>query len=1137
MKNEKYLNKKIPFNGYKFSKIMRLTIFLSIIFTWSAAANVFSQEIHFDNHSRQFSVKEVLKTIERQTDYTFFYNDAFIDLNRFVTVDKSDVEVGELLAAVFKETDLTYREHDNRFIVLTPKSMVQEIIVSGTVTDANGESLPGVNIRVKGTGTGTATDINGKYSIAVPDRSATLVFSCVGFISREVVVGSQTSISITLEEDTKLLEEVVVLGYGATTRKSDLSAAIGIVANMEALKKRPITSTGALLQGQIPGVTVRSDGGDPTDGEMITIRGKGSNGTENVLWVVDGVPGGPLHFNDIESVVVLKDAASAAIYGAHAGAAGVILVTTKKAKAGKTTVSYDGSFGYSEATNLPQSLTIEEERQVRTAAYAAGGGTLPTGWDVSRNPYIGETRTDWIDAISRKGLLQRHNLTLSGGNEAMTNRLSLQYQNKEGTLISTFNKSIGMIYEGSYTLNKYIRIRETFNWGTGQSRGANTDDQNGVIYNAIMMPRNAEVYYPDGTYGGTAPKDPAYEAQYGSNFADIHGDVINPVRSLASQSQFRKPLNIGTSTFLEILDPIPGLKFTSRFTYNQSSSFDKDFNYKRLEVGKPDAGNSLQYRSGVGWSWETENRLNYDRDFGEHRVGALVATTANKSRGRSFNTSNSMFEDEDPNYQYLSYGTSSMGQGDGYSSDNNVSFVGMLSYSWNNRYFATASFRRDYAGRLPAGKKYGDFPSATAAWKISEESFFPKSDAWSLLKLRGSWGRIGNLGSIGANYAFPVLTKDYSATAMGENGLPYENFIYYSAAFNSLLTWETSEQTDFGVDLEFLGNRLSFSADYFDKRTFNLIKRQDAGWPTYIGVTPKLINEGEIHNTGFEFTAGWKDRIGQVDYYINGNLSTLKNRVSDIGPVDPETGKKPVWRYDDNYRVILQPMQTIEGEPLYSYWLIKSDGLFQSDAEAAAYVDKEGNRIQPYAVAGDIKFIDQNGDGKINDDDRIYMGGYFPKITYALMGGVTWKNLSFSLMLQGVGGSKAFYAAKYHLLNEGIGNFNRWNKILDAYPNTNDIPRLTTVDSNGNFGTQSDWYLEDASYLRIKNINIGYAFDRILPASLRQRNGSLQVYLSVDNLYTFTKYSGMNPEIEDKGLDQGKYPVPRVVALGVSIVY
>jgi TonB-linked SusC/RagA family outer membrane protein len=1020
----------------------------------------------------------------------------------------------------------------------------QGIKVIGTVKDATGVSLQGVNILLKGTTIGVTTDADGNYTINVPDNNAALEFLYVGYLTQEAVVGNRTVVDIVMIEGIEQLNEIVVLGYGATARKADLSAAIGVIENIDILKNRPLSNAASLLQGQIPGVTVRNNGGSPTDAPFVTIRGQGSRGGEGVLWVVDGVPGAPFNFNDIESMVVLKDAASAAIYGSYSGSAGVVMVTTKKAQSGKATVTYEGSFGLSNPVNLPQSLTIEEQRQVRQTAYDAAGRTIPIGWDVSKNPWIGVTRTDWIDAITRTAPFQRHYLTLSGGNESLSNRLSVQYIDHQGVLISTFKKELNIRYDAAYKIGKYIRLREDFFWQTYEQRGANTDDGvGGPFINAIVMPRSSPVYYDDGTYGGTAPKDQAYIDQYGSNFADIHGDAINPVRLLEAQYQFNKPNIATSSSFFEVIDPIPGLKFTSRFTYRLESALEKYFNYKRLEVGKPNAANSVTYSARRYWRWETENTLNYDKSFGGHRIGVLVSSTVNKQRGLNFGTGVSILENEDPIYQYLEYGTTGMYQNDEYHEpDNNVSLVGRLSYSYANRYFLTASFRRDYAGRLPEGKKFGDFPGVTASWKLSEESFMPKTDALNLLKFRGSWGRIGNLASVPFTYGNPALTLNSTGTSgmmLGSNPTAV-NRISYATAVNPNLTWETSEQIDFGVDVELLRNRLSFSADWFNKRTYNLIRSQDTGWPSYIGVGAKLINEGEIQNTGFEFLVGWKDKAGDFSYFVNATLATLKNTVTDIGPVNPETGEKPVWLEDDSFRGFIQPYRTIEGGPLYNYWFIKSDGLFQSDAEAAAYVDKEGNRIQPNAKGGDIKFIDQDGDGKINDSDRIYMGAYYPDVTFSLTGGFNYKNFSFSLMLQGVGGSKVVNGWKYTLLQESYGNFNRWNKILEAWPVTNDVPRLTVLDDNNNFGTNSDWYLEDASYMRIKNINVAYDLSSLLhkySPSLKSRNSALSIYVSVDNLYTFTKYSGMNPEVSEKGLDSGKYPVPQIFSFGIKLTY
>ena len=469
--------------------------------------------------------------------------------------------------------------------------------------------------------------------------------------------------------------------------------------------------------------------------------------------------------------------------------------------------------------------------------------------------------------------------------------------------------------------------------------------------------------------------------------------------------------------------------------------------------------------------------------------------------------------------------------------------IARLAYSYNDRYFATASWRRDYAGRLPKANNHGDFPAVTLGWKISNEKFFKKSNFISLLKLRASWGRIGNLSSIPFNYKSPLLEKtSWSEQAQYgvESGKVWGNFVYNSRALNPELTWETSEQYDLGVDMELFRNRLSLSLDYFDKRTYNLIQTREMEWPTTIGLDPLYVNQGEVRNRGFEAQFSWRDRINKdFSYFVTGNFSYLNNKVTDIGLKNAD-GTPGVWTNSKRFRGGSYIYQTAEGEPLNSYYLIKTDGIFQTDADAAAYVDKNGNRIQPNAVAGDLKFVDANGDGKITDADRQYMGNATPETTFALTLGFNYKKLSFSAMLQGVGGAQAAYIGKYMLLGDVEGNFNRSSEILNAWSPSNtgsDIPRLSKNDPNGNFSTASDWYLEDASYLRLKNITISYDLTdmRRKWSHLNERNSRMSVYFSGENLATFTGYSGMDPECG--GWDAMKYPVSRVFSVGVKLTY
>lgn len=1042
-------------------------------------------------------------------------------------------------------------------LFLSAGAYAQQISVKGTVKDQTGEPVIGANVLVKGTSNGVITDVDGKFVLSA-GKNDVLLISFVGYTSQEVPVTGK-DLMVILKEDTELLEEVVVLGYGANTRKQDLSASVGVVSNTDELAARPVTSTESMLQGQLAGVTIQADGGDPTSTPSIVIRGQGSQNGDNVLWVVDGVPGAPISsMNDIESIVVLKDAASAAIYGAQSGAGGVILVTTKKAKEGAPSLTYDGTFGIRQASNLIEPLNAEQQMEMRKRSYENAGMTLPDGWDVTKNPWIGTTRTDWMDAIFRTAFYQRHNVALNVGTENFSNRISFAYDNDEGVLINTFKKNLSLRYNGKMKLNKWVSISEDFVWQNTSSRSKDTDNDayTGPILSAIYMPASATIYNPlDGTYGGVTTEDSEYIKKYGSNYSDIHGDAVNPVRLLEAENLYNKTSDVWSTTSLEIANVIPGLKFTSRFTYNMKTNHYKKFNPIRDEVGKPNLSNNLQETTFRTDAWKTENTLTYDHTFGDHTIGALLSTTADHYESRGLEVTGKDFADESEFLQYMAYAKSLTASDYLTGPDANVSMIARLAYSYNDRYFLTASWRRDYAGRLPKENNYGDFPAVTLGWKISNEKFFKKSDFISLLKLRASWGRVGNLGSIGYNYKSALLKKS-TWTEQAQYGPEANNvwntLIYNATALNPDLTWETSEQWDLGLDVEMFKNRLSLSFDYFDKRTFNLIQEQSMGWPTTIGMDAMLVNQGEVRNRGFEIEASWSDKINKnLSYFVSGNFSYLKNWVSDIGVKNPD-GTAGVWTDNKRFRSIPYVIQTAEGQPLNSFYLIKTDGIFQSDAEAAAWNAEHGRYhtneqgkeewtgIQPNAKAGDLKFVDRNGDGEITDEDRQYMGSATPKTTFAFTLGLTWKKLSFSAMFQGVGGAKAMYVGKSMLLSDVEGNFNRSSEILNAWSPTNtgsDIPRLSKNDPNKNFTTASDWYLENASYLRLKNITLSYDLSDIFRkySHLNERNSRLSVYFSGENLATFTKYPGMDPECG--GWDALKYPVSRVLSVGVKLTY
>lgn len=1067
-------------------------------------------------------LKECFQTLQDQTGIRFSFGEAIIKKNtKKTSISADQISMETALKLILDQTNLRYTQIDNNLVIDERPVPPVERIVTGTITADDVEGpLPGVTVQLKGTNKRTVTNASGKYSIPVDNGQSVLVFSYIGYLSQEVTIGNASVLNIVLKTDRKSLGEIVVIGYG-TAKKQDLSSAVSTVPDIEKAKDRPVLNVGAMLQGKVPGVTAINNGGHPNAIPSITIRGTGSrNNDNNVLFVVDGVPGAPYNPADIESITILKDAASAAIYGAFSGSGGVILITTRQAAQGKPSVEYSGFTGMKNAWRLPQSLTAADEAKVANLAQVNAGSTPLSGWDAKLNPYAQVTRTDWVDEIFRTGLIQRHNISVNAGTEKFSNLIQGRYEKEEGTLINTYNKNLSLRFNSNYQFNKNIKLRQELFWNNNDKRGTDASSgYSGSILSAIYMPRSATPYYEDGTFGGIGPRD--------SQYLGIHGDAINPVATLLRNQPYDKSSDLQSVTELSVSEVIKGLTVLSRFSYRQNNALWKNFEPKRSEPGKPNEQNTLSYKTIKAYNWIWENTANYSRIFDRHTIGAMVSTTAQENGERNFTAAAKGFENEKDWAQFFINGSifDQIKPTDDDWVDRNISYVARLSYSWADRYFLTGSYRYDNAGRLAAANRQKGFPAATAAWKISSEPFFDLPGV-NLFKLRASWGRVGNLSSIPRYYGYLPLSTDY-LYQIG-NGAPQSNAMYVGSRYNPDLSWETSEQYDLGLDLSLLNNRLSITADYFNKLTIDLIKDQDTEWTKTFGYNPPMINQGRIKNTGFEIAATWKDNAGTLSYDFGANIATLKNRVDYI-----DHNPNSYWAYGDNWREVLTPYRSVVGQPSYAYWLIKNEGIFQSDAEANAYV-KNGQKIQPNAKAGDLKFKDLNNDGKIDDGDRSYMGSAFPKLTYGFTTNLSWKNFDFSLFLQGVSGSKLFHAFKQSTLNGSEQGYNRWDKILDAWSPTNtdsDIPQISASDKNKNFQTTSDWYLESGDYLRIKNVLLGYTFSKM------PLNSSLRVFISAENLLTFTKYSGMDPEVGGIGLDGGQYPVSRIYSLGFKLKF
>lgn len=1090
------------------------------------------------------SVGQVLKEIEQKSGFTFIYKDNAVDTKRKVSVSATNEDVLDVLKKIFSGT-ATEAEIVNHNINLFRSAdarentgQVRRVKVSGIVRDKTGPIIGAVVFYGQDN---AVTDAEGAFSLTVPSN-AVLEISCLGYAPQHVPLNGRTRFEFLMEEDAEVLQEAVALGYGAQTKKKDLSASVGIVNNAEQIAARPITSTSGMLQGQIPGVTVTASDGAPTSSPQIVIRGQGSKGGDSVLWVVDGVPGAPVaSMSEVESIVVLKDAASAAIYGATSGAGGVILVTTKKAGKG-VYATYDMVAGARSFSNLPQGLEAKDMLSVFRTAYENAGMTVNPGYYEENNPWAAVTRTDWFKEVFRTALYQRHNLALNVGYEKFKSRLTVEYQNNQGVVISSWNKQLNIRFNGEYQLNKWVRLTADAYYGQNDNHGGN-----GAIFYCIAMPRSSEVYQSAGPlkgwYGGTYTQDPAYFEQY-ENYGGLF-EGQNPVRLAKADNTWSGNADIWATGGLEVGNIVKGLNFTTRFTYHVPYSINKSFSAKAPEVGAGNYSNTLIWSTNRAHSWRSESTLNFDRSFGKHTVGALGSVSFDRYSSQTFSIIGRGFDDESENMQFLNYAENTIGS-DGYVGDDaNISFVGRASYSYDDRYFVTASFRRDYAGRLPKGHEYGDFPAVTAAWKITNEPFFPKSDILNMFKIRASWGRIGNLGSVPMNYKSQTMgvagwwLQPEAAIYGTSLDTEWGQWTYPLTAVNQTLTWETSEQWDGGVDIDLFKDRLSLSVDYYNKRTFNLLQTPTTGWPSTIGWNASVQNIGEIRNSGVELSLSWKDKIGkEFSYYVNGNYSYNRNRVLSTGILD-EDGNEAPWPMGGAWGSVPWVFQTEAGQPMGSIYVVHCTGIFQNEAEVYEH-NTDGKVIQPYAQPGDLRFEDYNRNGQIDTGDRQYVGTVNPPHTFALTLGADWKGFNFSMMWQGVAGNKVVYMAKSKILTPSDGYSNMSTDILNAWSPTHtdtNIPRISKNDPNGNFITASDWLVEDGSYVRLKNVTVGYDFTKLIRKipHFAERSSYCQLYFSGENLLTFTKYSGMDPECG--GYDTMNYPISRVLALGLKITY
>ncbi len=1003
--------------------------------------------------------------------------------------------------------------------------------IKGTVTSIDGMPIPGVTIIPNNqTSLGVSTDFDGSFSLQISDTSGVISFSAMGYASKELNYNGSATINVQLDELISALDEVLLIGYGSA-KKGDITSAISKVEDIETISSRPVSNLSDFLQGNIPGVTVLQNGGDPTSAGKVSIRGLGSinPNSESVLIVVDGVPyyGPAINPNDIASVSVLKDAAAASIYGALASS-GVIVIETKKGKIGKPRVSIDTYTGFKKATNLPTALDAEQQANVYNMATSNAGVPSMSAHDAAQNPWGQETRTNWVDEIFRSAVTTNLNANISGAGDGYNYLTSFSYNTTEGVLQGTDFERYSFRVKSDFDLSESLTIGENIYFSQNNAVGTNTKSgYSGTIINAIYMPSAAPVYDEEGQFHGVAPFNLI-------NFAGAYGDVYNPMALLLAPSDKRPSTYINANVYLDY-EIINGLNFKTNFTYSVSHDQSKRFVPIRPELGRTNLTNSLTQSNATTNRWIWENQLMYKKSFGRHNLDLTAVYSSQFKDFEFLSQRGEGFSSEDSFNQYLGNANIIRNPQSAAHEDALTSVIGRLMYNYNNKYFASGSVRRDETSRLFLDNQSDVFYSATLGWKISNEAFF-KSNLINDLKFRASWGQIGNINSVNwYSFNVPLRARD---EIIGEDGALNDKSLFQELQSNKNLTWETSESINLGLDASLLNNSLSFVVDYFEKRTKDMLL--PGARDPHIGLNPAQVNGGEVLNQGLEFAINYKNNIGAFNYSIRANaFALLNNEVVNLDGYSESGSNFVLPNNNDDHWVrggVLRPFRSEIGEELFSNYLIPYLGIFQNQAEIDAHV-KDGNLIQPNAVPGDFKFQDTNNDGDINDDDRVHMGSYQPNLTYNFAFNLDYKGFDMNMIFQGVSGSKAFNGYKYTTYNAALQGYNLDNRVLNAWTpsNTNtDIPRISRSDNNNNFGRNSSWYLENASYLRLKNITIGYS----LPVKMMNRlieNSSLRIYFSAENLFTITDYSGMDPEVGGKGLDVAKYPLSKTFTTGLSL--
>jgi len=1113
---------------------MKLTMLLLLACFIQVSASVYSQSTKFSFDVKEKKVEEVLRDIEDQSEFRFFYQREQIDVERKVNLNISGLTVDKVLDKVFEGQNVSYEIRDNNLILLKRKvdnaieigiDGTQQKSVSGTVTDESGQPLPGVTIIIKGTSQGTVSQADGSYTISSVPADAVLLFSFVGMLSQEIEVGTQTTINVTMTVDAIGIEEIVTVGYGVQ-RKVNMTGSVSMITFDEEVENRPITNASQALSGKIPGIWVSQNSGKPgSDGAQVRIRGWGTLNNSNPLVIIDGIEGDfdQLNPNDIESVSVLKDAASAAIYGSKA-ANGVILITTKMGKTNeRMQVNLSSYYGVQTLARRYDLITnsAEHMRMTNEALMNEGGSPLfpdnmisafENGTDKYKYP-----NTDWYDVAFDNAPIQEHNLSIRGGTEKSSSFLSFNYLNQDGMIPNTNSERYGIRANLESQVNSWFSVDARINY----THKLSTEAYNDIVYGS--MGRFFDML------NGAAPYIAPYtaEGEYGAVEAitddgNILYDNRNPLIDANNGKKTAEEnfLNINASANVKLFDFL-----NWRTTVASTGNWNLTDNYNKTLLGYTSTGVPMMTknynREGIEISRSQVSSLvnnvfstlNFNKTVAEiHDFSAIAGLQVEDRRIKNVYARRS--EPPKEGLTQVDAGTSGI-QGEGNMVGLRMfSYFGRFNYALSGKYLFEANIRADASSRFKEGNRWGIFPGFSLGWRVIDESFIEGQNIFSNLKLRASWGQLGNQNISGYWPYLTIIAQDNNLS------YSYGNSFAPGAAVRSLIdediTWETTTTLDIGLDVGFMDNKITVEADYFQKKTTDIIVQLPI--PDIMGdLTPPYENVGEMVNNGFEFTINYdnqslnRDKFG---YNIGLNATYIDNEVTKF-----RGGDSP----DQLYLIR-------EGYSYRSLYGYKAVGIYQSDDEAAQHMSN--NSYTP--IAGNLKFEDINNDGKLGFEDKQDIGNTIPKITYGLSTAFKYKGFDLNLLFQGLLGVHSFNNnALTSLSYENRTISTTWRDAWTPENTDTDVPILYFNNSWDNL--QSSYWVKEISFLKLKNVQLGYA----LPTDLTTRIGLQKIYFYVNAQNVFVlvdeKFEGYDPEKSAFSHGTNQYPVPRIITLGLNL--